>query len=556
MMMSMTPTHAPLPPLKENQLVKTPGEMPMSSPYGMEENQLDEDKSPPGILMDNPYGDIGDSDSMDEEDDDICFDDGSKALSVLNELSVLEEDHPISFINADPMAPVPVALRMEDILTNEMEKLSFEEKEKAVFDVHGFCNGLKNPGTAIAEATEEEEEKLVKLDKELKKLKVDPSNTLVQQKEFRLMFLRCEDLDVKVAALRIVNNIKTKTKLFGAHTADRRLEHSDLDEDDLRVLDSNFIKICPHKDTSGRFVLIHVPDTRPANVTQLNCFKAMFYLFSKLAQDPQVQRQGFAFAALFNRVPGKKKKEAVSNLKFVQKLKAGLPHKVTAAHVCLDTGTSNPDHKDTHLTRVFVTAVQLILKPSMRERFRAHVGLRETIHFQMQSYGIFLEEDYWPTMPPPPLLARLPSADTSCTSAGIDDSETSFGTRSSQMEPCAVTSQMEPCVVKSGPVASDAVVLNPTDKDVLLGRGKHTRNHPGNLNATDIVNAHRKEYEKAKKFEKTAIAMRIVHVIQAQGGRFLKEEKKGEWYSVDNQIARNKISHLYRNTKKSFFGFK
>ncbi|CAB9528784.1 expressed unknown protein [Seminavis robusta] len=53
----------------------------------------------------------------------------------------------------------------------------------------------------------------------------------------------------------------------------------------------------------------------------------------------------------------------------------------------------------------------------------------------------------------------------------------------------------------------------------------------------------------AGRYEKTAIAERIVTIIRESHGRFLKWEDDA-WEVVDQEAARNKISHYYRNTRK------
>jgi hypothetical protein len=59
---------------------------------------------------------------------------------------------------------------------------------------------------------------------------------------------------------------------------------------------------------------------------------------------------------------------------------------------------------------------------------------------------------------------------------------------------------------------------------------------------------HQEEYEKADKSEKTEIALRIVSMIHESFGRFLKWEKEG-WVEVDEEAAREKISHFFRHLR-------
>jgi len=74
-----------------------------------------------------------------------------------------------------------------------------------------------------------------------------------------------------------------------------------------------------------------------------------------------------------------------------------------------------------------------------------------------------------------------------------------------------------------------AKVLAPTDRDVLCGRGKGIRFHPGNVLFNKLLKEHYPEYGRAPKGSKLEIVKKIVHSIregQADGtGRFLEQKK-------------------------------
>lgn len=88
----------------------------------------------------------------------------------------------------------------------------------------------------------------------------------------------------------------------------------------------------------------------------------------------------------------------------------------------------------------------------------------------------------------------------------------------------------------------------PGSRDVLLGRGKLTQEHTGNLRFRHIVENHREMYENARKLEKTRLASKIVVILQQTGGRFLKRDGAG-WAEVDDETARFKVSHSFRNKR-------
>jgi hypothetical protein len=91
--------------------------------------------------------------------------------------------------------------------------------------------------------------------------------------------------------------------------------------------------------------------------------------------------------------------------------------------------------------------------------------------------------------------------------------------------------------------------IAPGPFDVLFGTGKALREHAGNVRANHLVAMYTPEYDKADKNEKTDIAWHIVKIIQGSSGRFMKSDENEEWVEVEPGMAREKISHIFRNQR-------
>lgn len=92
-------------------------------------------------------------------------------------------------------------------------------------------------------------------------------------------------------------------------------------------------------------------------------------------------------------------------------------------------------------------------------------------------------------------------------------------------------------------------VPDPTEHDVLFGRGGMTNHHPGNRRFRDIISLHRPDYISAIKIDKPKVARRIVQAIRAGSppGRFLKKNNyDGLWYDVGDRTAAEKASQALR----------
>lgn len=104
---------------------------------------------------------------------------------------------------------------------------------------------------------------------------------------------------------------------------------------------------------------------------------------------------------------------------------------------------------------------------------------------------------------------------------------------------------------KSGIRFSTEPVLVPCELDILLGRGRGAQNHKGNIHYRNVVEAFRSRYEQIpQKGAKTQLIREVVAVIYDNGGRFLKQDGFGRYIPVDPEVARDKVSHSFRNQKR------
>lgn len=101
---------------------------------------------------------------------------------------------------------------------------------------------------------------------------------------------------------------------------------------------------------------------------------------------------------------------------------------------------------------------------------------------------------------------------------------------------------------------STVPIDEPTEFDVLFGRGGMTNNHAGNRRFRDIISLHRPDYVRAIKIEKPNVARRIVAAIRGGSppGRFLRKNPKDlKWYDVGNKQATEKTSQALREKSQA-----
>ena len=92
-------------------------------------------------------------------------------------------------------------------------------------------------------------------------------------------------------------------------------------------------------------------------------------------------------------------------------------------------------------------------------------------------------------------------------------------------------------------------VAVPSRKDVLSGTGKRVQMHIGNVRYRKLVEDCYETYDNGTVAQKKQITEEIVDIIKTSGGRFLKDDGMG-WREVEDEIARQKVSGVFRNVRK------
>jgi hypothetical protein len=94
-----------------------------------------------------------------------------------------------------------------------------------------------------------------------------------------------------------------------------------------------------------------------------------------------------------------------------------------------------------------------------------------------------------------------------------------------------------------------SVILLPSHADVLFGRGKPVQEHPGNLALGVLIESLLVRYNACNgKKMKQLVTQEVINKIKSRGGKFIKQVD-GVWVDVDEQTAREKVSHTFRNKK-------
>lgn len=113
----------------------------------------------------------------------------------------------------------------------------------------------------------------------------------------------------------------------------------------------------------------------------------------------------------------------------------------------------------------------------------------------------------------------------------------------------------ETIVSKSTKISSmkgkDRVYVEPTENDVLRGRGGRINAHPGKQRLLDLVRTQGERYAVLKRGQKGRLGKEIVDMVHAWGGRFLEMEKGDDgverYYILDLRASVKLVEQKFRD---------
>jgi hypothetical protein len=144
------------------------------------------------------------------------------------------------------------------LLAREMNQLSMAEREKIYHDIHGVAEIVDEDPEFILQCLTRLEQELSKIPNSRKEAYNKASSLSpdhVDDRKFRLKFLRAFDYDPNECAEKIVSFFQWKLRLWGADKLGRDIRLSDFDGHDLECLKNGHLQLLPARDRAGRAML-------------------------------------------------------------------------------------------------------------------------------------------------------------------------------------------------------------------------------------------------------------------------------------------------------------
>ena len=103
----------------------------------------------------------------------------------------------------------------------------------------------------------------------------------------------------------------------------------------------------------------------------------------------------------------------------------------------------------------------------------------------------------------------------------------------------------------SDAIASESNNIEPSENDVLCGRGWMTSNHKGNICFKDEILKLLSWYESSSKEEKSRISELLFESVKSQGNRFLEMSVDGQWHELTDNEARKMAKQALKTKQRS-----
>eukprot|EP00980_Cylindrotheca_fusiformis_P001236 scaffold331_cov117-Cylindrotheca_fusiformis.AAC.14 len=429
----------------------------------------------------------------------------------------------------------------EAFLAAEMNKLSMQEISKALDDVHCVGEELEEDPDSVSRALFTMDQ-MVRAEKDyFYELAASQDRSFVENRSFRLKFLRVNFYDVKRSVRQMMNFLKHKATYFGADNLGREIELSDLTHEELNLITSGLFHVQQGRDKSGR-VIVYMLNHKLHLCTVNTLIRVTFYIFyNLLVSIPEVQTKGLAGIYYDSAKPGDKFIQL--SLQAQMKINSvifSIPFRHSSLHMCIKGTAKGNLELNNALLRLLLSAFPRYA----RVRTRLHYGSDIELQYHLQSHGIPMK--YCPVDSSGEIRQDILNIWFEDFLVELQSKE---GSNVQQQRPSneSTTSHVSDSSLKS---LESTPIQSLRPMDVILGRGRGCQNHPGNIRFRAFLEGYRQQYDSVHLAMRREMATDLCRMLKSNGIRFLKLNDDLEWVECDAEAVQTKISQLFRSMRK------
>lgn len=466
-------------------------------------------------------------------------------------VDVDDDDNGQNNHNSNPTTSDGSSTNLFDEIARELNALTMQEREAILHQLHGVSNE-----EVVEESHHVITTALSNVQRLLEEERHKPSNRFLRLAEqqypqrigdpnFRLMFLRAEDFNVRAAVDRILIHLEVQHILFGNDKVGKRITLDDLSRGDIQALENGHFQVLREKDRAGRLVAFDsICHRREIDFEPDSLVRIGFYtLMAAVEGDEVAQKKGIVFVLSYLGTSTNRKTNGDSFQKATQMFQS-LPLKSRGVHACM---SPNKILEMFHHFRTF-------WEKESRLRIRIHQGTFTECKYSLMTFGL---PTHCIPLDDQMNLRRNVQLEWMEQRRQIEsglDSNKDIVPTTTTVDPVEMGD--EPHEMPNEPTECHTrLITKPSSKDVLFGRGRPIQGHPGNKLLNSLVEAMRERYESLQqRSDKTMVSQMIVAKVKNAGGRFLKPCQQNGitfmWEEADDAEAQAKVSHAFRSLKQ------
>jgi len=388
------------------------------------------------------------------------------------------------------------------------------------------------------------------------------TSSYINEKKFRLRFLRCELFHVRKAAERYIKYLDFLVEVYGEYALRRPIRMSDLTNEEMQFLREGQHQILPYVDRSGRRIIGIIPK-KVKNVSKQVLLKVHFYLFNACVggydttdndfNNIECHQKGVVivyFPSWHHGIETAKSKLQKTKNQVQRMVVQIVPIRVVCVHLCFP---------NTQVYRVYGKVAAMTLPAWKLPRIKIHLGTPVEWRYALQAYGIPTEiipsthtgnvkldkwkqwiklKAYTEQLTQEQMMMSEERTTTALVSSGLDISGNSSHCHSNASSCESTASASTSASISESALAltlMNNIVECPGSNDVLFRRGRSIDFHPGNAMFQNIIESRilRHSDPNTTQAQKEAIEMEVIQQVQQKGhgGRFLKWEVDKGWWS-------------------------
>ena len=175
----------------------------------------------------------------------------SLSLNIQNYQNILHQSGP------DSEHVKPVQREIDDLLWKDLQSLSLQDRNAVIEEIHGVQTiAPEETPLMISSALRELAMHIEQMPYEQKAAYARSQelypNSYINDRDFRLRFLRCELFDASKAAARMVDLLDMMVDLFGDYVLKRPFQITDFSWEEMQCLRRGYLQLLPYRDRSGR----------------------------------------------------------------------------------------------------------------------------------------------------------------------------------------------------------------------------------------------------------------------------------------------------------------